>query len=182
MTLAEGDEEKARHRYIALRVEKLSNASATAPPEDPAPMIDSSDEGLRSAPDNRSSVESSASPESKADDKPIPWVPTLPSVMALVRRKNAMTLASQEGVEDLMVLPGIGLLARSETKLWCVTDVSPLAGLTNLTRLELWHNKIKNVSPLTRLTNLTELCLHYNKIPDIQMYLLRQALPHCRFN
>ena len=76
MALAEGDEEKDRYRYIALRVEKLSNASATAPPKDPAPIIDSGDEGLRSAPEDRSSVESSASPESKADDKPIPegWV------------------------------------------------------------------------------------------------------------
>ena len=51
MTLAEGDEEKARHHYITLRVEELSKVSASAPSPDPVPSIDSSDV-LRPTPDN----------------------------------------------------------------------------------------------------------------------------------
>lgn len=51
MRLVEGDEEKARYRYITPRVEKNSNASATASPKDPRPIIDSSGDGLRPKPD-----------------------------------------------------------------------------------------------------------------------------------
>ena len=96
MALAEGDEGKAKYRYIALRVEEFSNASVAGPPEDPAPIVDSSDDGLRSAPDSRSPVEYSASPESKADAKPIPegWVPPV----SIPRRKGRLAPA---GVFDM---------------------------------------------------------------------------------
>ena len=55
MALAEGDEEKARCRYITLRVEELSKASAYVPPAGPAPSIDNSDDVLHPKPDNSAS-------------------------------------------------------------------------------------------------------------------------------
>ena len=102
MALDKGDEEKSRYRYIALWVKELSKASAAAPPEGSAPIIDSGDEGLRSKTDNSASqtphpatfgdwddgasvapedntpsAAPSTNPTSQADNKPIPegWIP-----------------------------------------------------------------------------------------------------------
>jgi len=97
MALAEGDEKKARYRYITLRVEQLSEVRTSAPPEDPASSIDSGEEVARSQPDHStsqtpdaaagnehsapedsiSSANSSMGSAPKTDDKPIPkgWVP-----------------------------------------------------------------------------------------------------------
>jgi len=72
MALAEGDEKKAKYRYIKLRVEELSNASAAAPPAPHPPQLGNWDEGASVAPeDNTPSAEPSTSPSPKTAGEPI---------------------------------------------------------------------------------------------------------------
>ncbi len=96
MALTEGNEKKAKYRYITLRVEELSNKSAAALPVDPAPSIDSGDDGLRSKLDNTLSVEASTSPAPKANDKLVPegWM-ILPVIAAGSLLISETTCATQ---------------------------------------------------------------------------------------
>jgi hypothetical protein len=83
-----------------------------------------------------------------------------------LRKIIALSLTDNQ-IDDLSPLEGLGQLQVMELGKNQITDLAPLSGLTNLVSLNLSDNQITDLAPLQKLGSLKNLDLSNNQITDL---------------